>query len=358
MSKRPNNSKSFNRGSKHSKYGNATNFNPSTKYLMPGHLGWLVSHDLNKERMALLNTFQILNKFNPKPSQDYLDMLAKSSNPEKEDEDEASKSDDEDLSTSLAAEIAALKGGNKAGEKSKAVKQFNKIDSGAKSMFFVKCEHLNATEILKISENMFLCEDEMNVRGMSRIFPVVASCKVSDEIDSDLVFDTIKDLLKSFLKEESEIIPKHCIRKEIGGEYDSANKDSQNFKLCLEIKVRNNSKISRRDLLKSVLAAVQSLAPGIDFDYNDTTNLFKVDLMKTVCCFSLMKNYEKFKKYNMMEHKFAVKKLKDAENGEVEIEKVDIEKQNWGSASVFQTLTTEGDTTVKNDNKESAEQCE
>ena len=120
-------------------------------------------------------------------------MLAKNSNPEKESE--ASKSDDEeDLSTSLAAEIAALKGGNNkpGSERTKAVKQFNKIDSGAKSMFFVKCDHLNATEILKISENMFTCEEEINVRGMSRIFPVVASCKVSDEIDSDLVFDTVR----------------------------------------------------------------------------------------------------------------------------------------------------------------------
>ena len=127
-------------------------------------------------------------------------------------------------------------------------------------------------------------------------------------------------------EESDEIIPKHCIRKEIGGSYDSADKNAKNFKLCLEIKVRNNSKISRRDLLKSVLAALQSLAPGVDFDYNDTTNMFKVDLMKTVCCFSLMKSYNAFKKYNMMEHRLAVKKLKDGESDKVENDKVENDK--------------------------------
>ena len=132
--------------------------------------------------------------------------------------------------------------------------------------------------------------------------------------------------MKKENEESDEIIPKHCIRKEIGGSYDSGDKDAKNFKLCLEIKVRNNSKISRRDLLKSVLAALQSLAPGVDFDYNDTTNMFKVDLMKTVCCFSLMKSYNAFKKYNMMEHRLAVKKLKDDENDKVENDKVENDK--------------------------------
>merc|ERR1712024_402456 len=106
---------------------------------MPGHLGWLVSHDRGKERTALLNTFSILNKFNPKPIIN--EMSNNSDNPD---------SDGYDISKSLADEIAALKGN----VKKNVPKQFNKVDSGAKSMFFVKCEHLSPDEILKISDDM------------------------------------------------------------------------------------------------------------------------------------------------------------------------------------------------------------
>ena len=299
MSKRENNNaKVHNSKPKKSKFN--TNFEPGQKYLMPGHLGWLVSHDRGKERTALLNTFHILNKFNPKPIK----------NENSENNSDNPDSDGDDISKSLADEIAALKGDNK----KKIPKQFNKVDSGAKSMFFVKCEHLTPDEILKISDDMFEINEEFNVKGINRVIPVVASCKQADSIDSDLIFDTIKDLLKSLIGKN--VIPNECIRKEIGGDYDPEKPSSNNFKLCLEVKVRNNSKIARRDLLKSVLAALQSLAPGIDFDYNDKTNMFHVDLMKVVCCFSIMKNYETFKKYNVMEHKIAVKKLNETKESD------------------------------------------
>jgi len=275
------------------------NFDPNTKFLMPGNIGWLVSHDRGKERAVMLNCYDIMNYYNPKKV--VIDEAECKEN-------ETPVVDSGDVASDLAAEIAALQKTNTP-KKDRPAKEFQKLDAGANCLLFIKCETLEPDDIHSLTQASFLEEDRaLNVRGISRIIPVIASCKVAgDSEDDDRIFDTLKDLLKS-----STILGKQYVRKELGGTYVAGETEPEEFKLCLDTKVRNNSKVDRRTLQNTCLKAMQSIAPGITFDYNDKTHIFHIDLMKTVCCFSFMLNYEKFNKYNIFERQLAIKQQKDA----------------------------------------------
>lgn len=155
MPKRKNyeNSKNF----KKAKY-----FNPNTKFLMPGNLGFLVSYNRGKEKDATMNCFRILNSFaepidlepenlgqnlnsgegdNQKNGRETLNSSRSETGPDVENSKPESGSEEEDemidFSKALSEEVE--KKPEKVKKLSKA-RIFNKVDPGAKSMLFFKTD--------------------------------------------------------------------------------------------------------------------------------------------------------------------------------------------------------------------------
>ena len=250
-----NSKKKSNNGPKRTKY-----FNPSNHYLMPGDVGFLLSYNVGLEREMTHNVFKILNQFDDSIIADQAESTKKNDEDDDEDEEE---NQNFDIITALQTSITEDKQATK-----RETKTWNKIDPQVKSISFFKTKNSDKPlEILKICDKIFNFSKKTNfdknlaTKGFSRILPVLATCKISDgNIEGmDKVSDSIKDLVKM------PVFDLKYVRKELGGTYDQADQvdfPDKKLKLKVEIKCRNNTKVDKSQLLKTIMGSLSLFCPG------------------------------------------------------------------------------------------------
>lgn len=110
-------------------------------------------------------------------------------------------------------------------------------------------------------------------RFILKFKPVVATCKAYE--------DDIRKTLDEFLQQ-----------------YVS-NEKNKEFKYKVESKVTFNDNITSSHLIWYVRDSVKSCAPNWEASILDPQIILSFYVLKSVCCISILENYEKFKKYNL-----------------------------------------------------------
>nr|XP_040043445.1 THUMP domain-containing protein 1 [Gasterosteus aculeatus aculeatus] len=223
-----------------------------------GMQGILITCNMN-ERKCTAEAFNLLNE--------YADELL---GPEKLQDNNASGSEEEeeDVDVALKKEVAQLKTSG-----AKQERRFQSLDSGANNVIFIKTQNLESDKLVHHILSDLQSTKKKKSRVILRMLPVTGTCKAFEE-------DILK-YLTTFL--EPWFKTPNCATYQIA------------------FKARNSSHNKREEIIKSVAALVGKLNPKNKVDLTNPELTIIVEVIKAVCCVSVVKDYALFRKYNVQE---------------------------------------------------------
>ncbi|KAL6111008.1 thumpd1 [Pungitius sinensis] len=230
-----------------------------------GMQGILITCNMNEKRCTA-EAFNLLNEYadellGPEKLQD---NNASSSEKEEEEEEE----DEEDVDVALKKEVSQLKTSG-----AKQERRFQSLDSGANNVIFIKTQNLESDKLVHHILSDLQATKKKKSRVILRMLPVTGTCKAFEE-------DILK-YLTTFL--EPWFKTPNC------GTYQIA------------FKARNSSHNKREEIIKAVAGLVGKLNPNNKVDLTNPELTIIVEVIKAVCCVSVVKDYALFRKYNVQE---------------------------------------------------------
>ena len=230
------------------------------KVLKEDMVGFLLTCN-NREREAVREGYNLLNEF-----------ADKDLGPEKKlEEDNAVEDlDCDDIDNAFDKEKGDLDE-----EKSKGFseRRFQQVESGANNCMFIKTtledpEKLANDIITDIAETK-----TQKARFILRMIPILGTCKAYDENIEKLA----DKILSNIMKEGTEMT------------------------YSILFKTRNNNNVFRDDTIKLIGGVAKSQAGKTSVDLKNPDICVVVEIIRTVCCLGIARNYFGRKKYNLVE---------------------------------------------------------
>uniref|UniRef100_A0A3Q1G3Z8 THUMP domain-containing protein 1 n=1 Tax=Acanthochromis polyacanthus TaxID=80966 RepID=A0A3Q1G3Z8_9TELE len=228
-----------------------------SRELEVGMEGILITCNMN-ERKCTAEAFNLLNE--------YAEQLY---GPEKVslllDEEEA---EEEDVDVALKKEVAQLQASG-----TKQERRFQALDSGANNVIFIRTQNLESDKLVHHILSDLHTTKKKKSRVILRMLPVTGTCKAFQE-------DMVK-YLTTFL--EPWFKTPNCATYQIA------------------FKARNSSHNKRDEIIKSIAGLVGKLNPKNKVDLTNPELTIIVEVIKAVCCISVVKDYTLYRKYNVQE---------------------------------------------------------
>ncbi|KAM7009370.1 THUMP domain-containing protein 1 [Tautogolabrus adspersus] len=230
-------------------------------FLEVGMEGILITCNMN-ERKCTAEAFNLLNE--------YADQLY---GPEKFEDDNESSSqeedaEEEDVTEALKKEVAQLQS---SGAKKK--RRFQAFESGANNVIFIRTLNLESDKLVHHILSDLHSTKKKKSRVILRMLPVTGTCKAFQE-------DIVK-YLSTYL--EPWFKTPNCATYQIA------------------FKARNSSHNKRDETIKSVAGLVGKLNPKNKVDLTNPELTIIVEVIRAVCCISVVKDYTLYRKYNVQE---------------------------------------------------------
>ncbi|CAN9510589.1 unnamed protein product [Ophioblennius macclurei] len=232
-----------------------------SRELEVGMEGILITCNMN-ERKCTAEAFNLLNEyadglFGPEKLQDNA-----GSSSEEEDAEE------EDVDVALKKEVAQLQASG-----AKQERRFQALDSGANNVIFIRTLNLESDKLVHHILSDLHSTKKKKSRVILRMLPVTGTCKAFQE-------DIVK-YLTTFLEPWFKI--PNCATYQIA------------------FKARNSSHNKRDEIIKAVAGLVGKLNPKNKVDLTNPELTIIVEVIKAVCCLSVVKDYTLYRKYNVQE---------------------------------------------------------
>ncbi|KYR00949.1 hypothetical protein DLAC_03014 [Tieghemostelium lacteum] len=222
---------------------------------MYGLSGLLYTYDQGKDGQAFKDMMNILSQYP-------LTLESKQSNdttPKKQqNEDEVF-----DISKLLEQEIASVKEQSKISNRA-----YWKYDVKCKNIAFIGFKENAGVDVIELTSRIFDSfekEKKISSKAVSRIIPIMKSCH-----------------LKNFMEELKTLIDK-CF-------------PSTPTTYRLEFRARNNNSISRSEYMKAILPLIDTKHKP---DLENPNLIILVEIMVNFCTFSIVSDFNKYKKYNL-----------------------------------------------------------
>ncbi|XP_028263604.1 THUMP domain-containing protein 1 [Parambassis ranga] len=232
-----------------------------SRELEVGMQGILITCNMN-ERKCTAEAFNLLNE--------YADKLY---GPEKlqdntEGSSEEEEAEEEDVDDALKKEVAQLQASG-----AKQQRRFQALDSGANNVIFIRTQNLESDKLVHHILSDLHTTKKKKSRVILRMLPVTGTCKAFQE-------DMVK-YLTTFL--EPWFKTPNCATYQIA------------------FKARNSSHNKRDEIIKSIAGLVGKLNPKNKVDLTNPELTIIVEVIKAVCCISVLKDYTLYRKYNVQE---------------------------------------------------------
>lgn len=223
-----------------------------------GMQGILITCNMN-QRKCTAEAFNLLNE--------YADELY---GPERFDQNGGSNSDEEeeDVDAALKQEVAQLKASGAQRER-----RFQALESGANNVVFIRTHNLESDKLVHHILTDLHTSKKKKSRVILRMLPVTGTCRAFQE-------DMMR-YLGTFLEPW----------------FRYPNKAT--YKVAF--KARNSSHNKRDDVIKSIAGLVATLNPKNRVDLTKPQLTIIVEVIKAVCCVSVVRDYWLYKKYNLQE---------------------------------------------------------
>ncbi|XP_012710105.2 THUMP domain-containing protein 1 isoform X1 [Fundulus heteroclitus] len=235
-----------------------------SRELEVGMQGILITCNMN-ERKCTAEAFNLLN--------DYADKLYgpeklhdNKGNNSSSEEDEAEE--EEDVDVALKKEVAQLQSSRR-----KQERRFQALDSGANNVIFIKTHNLEPDKLIHHILSDLHTTKKKKSRVILRMLPVTGTCKAFQE-------DMLK-YLTTFLEPWFK------------------TPNSATYQIAF--KARNSSHNKREEIIKSIASLVGKLNPKNKVDLTNPELTIIVEVIKSVCCVSVARDYTLYRKYNVQE---------------------------------------------------------
>lgn len=229
--------------------------------------GILITCNMN-ERKCTAEAFNLLNEYadklyGPEKFQD-----SNGSSSKEEDDDDDDDEEEEDVAEALKKEVSQLQA---SGTKQK--RRFQAFDSGANNVIFIRTLNLESDKLVHHILSDLHTTKKKKSRVILRMLPVTGTCKAFQD-------DMVKYLttyLEPWFKTPS------CATYQIA------------------FKARNSSHNKRDEIIKSIAGLVGKMNPKNKVDLTNPELTIIVEVIRAVCCISVVKDYTLFRKYNVQE---------------------------------------------------------
>uniref|UniRef100_A0A673JB17 THUMP domain-containing protein 1 n=1 Tax=Sinocyclocheilus rhinocerous TaxID=307959 RepID=A0A673JB17_9TELE len=235
--------------------GHAHKKQRGARELQVGAQGVLVTCNMN-ERKCTSEAFSLLSEYADAlygPEQDSLS----------EDEE-----DDEDAEAALKKEVSQIQSSMKTHQQ-----RFSAVDSGAHNVVFIRTHGVDPEQLVHHILSDLYQTKKRKSRVILRMLPVSGTCKAFPE--------DMEKFLSVFLE--------RWFRAPLRATYQ----------ICF--KARNSSHSKREEVIKAVAGLVGKLNPLNKVDLTNPELSIIIEIIKTVCCVSVLKDYTLYRKYNLQE---------------------------------------------------------
>jgi len=174
-----------------------------------------------------------------------------------------------DFGAAILSQVEALQG---SGKHSVTERQFQAVETKTSNCIFIKTTLDHPDELVTRLMNDVLESGRTKARFVLKMFPVLGTCRaVEDKIEK-----LVEDLVSSYF----------------------ADRPLGTF--AIVYKVRCNS-LSRDVILPTVGRAVHRACPASKVDLTEPDYVISVDVLNRFACVSIMKDFNRLKKYNLQE---------------------------------------------------------
>ncbi|KAF8774181.1 THUMP domain-containing protein 1 [Argiope bruennichi] len=224
-----------------------------TGVLEAGLKGFLIT--CNNEHMCVKEAYNLLNEFAD-------DLYG----PEFEATEKSSDSKELDIEEELNKEIEAMK---------TKKRRFQQVCTMVKGILFINTTVPDPTKLATSIFDNVLQTGKRRGRFILKMIPIIVTCKA-----------TQNDIRKHLDEHMQELI-----------------KNDENKKLTyrIESRIRHNNNISTSHVLWYVRESVEKFAPEWIVSLTEPQLVFSIQILRSICCIGILKNYMEYRKYNLSE---------------------------------------------------------
>ncbi|XP_051560747.1 THUMP domain-containing protein 1 [Myxocyprinus asiaticus] len=225
-----------------------------------GAQGVIITCNMN-ERKCTSEAFSLLNEYadalyGPEQPADTHDSVS-------EEED-----DDEDVEAALKKEVSQIQTSMK-----KQQQRFTAVDSGANNVVFIRTHGVDPEQLVHHILSDLHQTKKRKSRVILRMLPVCGTCKAFPE--------DMEKYLSVYLERWFKT-PLHAT-----------------YQICF--KARNSSHNKRDDVINAIAGLVGQMNPQNKVDLTNPELTIIIEIIKSVCCVSVVRDYTLFRKYNLQE---------------------------------------------------------
>ncbi|XP_017542856.1 THUMP domain-containing protein 1 [Pygocentrus nattereri] len=176
--------------------------------------------------------------------------------------------EEDDVEAALKKEVAEIQSSSK-----KRQRRFQAVDSGANNVVFIRTHDVDPEKLVHhILQDLHQTKKKKS-RVILRMLPVSGTCRAFPE--------DMEKYLSSYLEPWFKA-PNHASYQ-------------------INFKARNSSHNKREEVIKSLAGLVAKLNPANKVDLTNPELTIIVEIIKSVCCVSVVRDYMLFRKYNLQE---------------------------------------------------------
>ncbi|KAK2543767.1 THUMP domain-containing protein 1 [Columba livia] len=241
------------------------------RQLEAGMRGILITCNMN-ERKCVGEAYSLLGEYGdllygPEQFSDHEERLSGSEREEDED----------DVEAALKKEVGQIRTSTE-----QKLRRFQSVESGANNVVFIRTRGIEPENLVHHILKDMHATKKKKTRVILRMLPISGTCKA--------FMEDMKKYAETFFEPW----------------FKAPNKGT--FQIVY--KARNNSHMSREEVIKELAGIVGSLNPENKVDLNNPQYTIVVEIIKNVCCLSVVRDYILFRKYNLQE---VVKSNKDTQ---------------------------------------------
>ncbi|XP_061182416.1 THUMP domain-containing protein 1-like [Saccostrea echinata] len=245
--------------------------------LEAGMKGFLITCN-NNEKAAVREAYNILNEYADKlygPEKEITDMR---------NEEDSSEEDveEEDIEKAMMKEVNEIK------EKKLTQRRFQNTNTKAKNCIFIRTTLSDPSQLAHSILSDLSETKVQKSRYAIRLLPISGSCR-AEEAD-------VKKLGKELFTPIFE------------------TPYGKGYSFSITVKVRNNNGLGRDSVIPALAGIVKELNPLHRVSHDHPDFVILVEVIQSVCCIGIVKDFFKFRKYNLQE--IVKKSVESKENSE------------------------------------------
>ncbi|XP_059835093.1 THUMP domain-containing protein 1 isoform X3 [Hypanus sabinus] len=184
------------------------------------------------------------------------------------EESNSEDEEDDDAEAALKKEVRQINASTQ-----KQLRRFQALDSGANNVVFIRTHDIEPDKLVHHILKDLHTTKKKKTRAILRMLPVSGSCKA--------FMEEIPKYFETFLEPWFKVPKKATFQ--------------------IVYKARNNSHMNRDDVIKALAGIVVNLNAENKVDLSFPEYTIIVEIIKGVCCVSVVQDYVLFRKYNLQE---------------------------------------------------------